>query len=323
LSLRLGLAIEGQEGVSWPQWRTLAALAEEHGFFGLYRSDHYLSERIGSNRDALEAWGTISALAATTSSIRLGTLVSPVTFRHPSVLAKLVATADHISSGRVELGMGTGWFAAEHSAYGFDLPAPRTRMTMLEEQVEIIKRSWGATPFSFVGDHYRILDLDARPKPLQQPAPKLILGGNGGPRSTALAARWADEYNLSDPTDERIRSQKAALADACERIGRDPATLMLSVATGIVAGAEPAEVADRAARVAAFLHDPAAAAETGAAALPPYWLIGTAGQILERLRTLASIGVDKVLLSLPLHDDLEMITFIGREILPAAHAASS
>jgi F420-dependent oxidoreductase-like protein len=319
-SLQVGLMVEGQEGVSWPQWQDLAAAAEEHGFSGLYRSDHYLSERIGSNRDSLDAWGTICALSPVTSRIRLGTLVSPAGFRHPSVLAKLVATADQVSGGRVELGMGIGWFEEEHLAYGFDFGAPRARMDMLEEQVEIIKRSWGAGPFSFSGEHYRLADLDAWPKPVQQPAPRLILGGNGGPRSIALAARWADEYNSSDPTNDQIRERRAALTAECERIGRDPATVEFSIVTGVLVGTDRSELEERALRTARFFGDEPSDPTASLEGLPEPWLVGTPAEIVERLRVLESLGVDRIMLWAPLHDDLGMIALIGSEILPAVRA---
>jgi alkanesulfonate monooxygenase SsuD/methylene tetrahydromethanopterin reductase-like flavin-dependent oxidoreductase (luciferase family) len=316
-SIEVGLMVEGQEGVTWPQWLNLAAAAEEHGFSGLYRSDHYLSERIGSNRDSLDAWGTICALSAVTSRIRLGTLVSPAGFRHPSVLAKLVVTADQVSGGRVELGMGSGSFEEEHLAYGFGFGAPRARMNLLGEQIEIIKRSWGPGPFSFSGEHYRLADLDAWPKPVQQPTPRLILGGNGGPRSIALAARWADEYNSSDPTDEQIRERRTSLAAECERIGRDPATVQFSIVTGVLVGADRRELEGRAVRTARFLGEGASDPATCLEGLPKPWLVGTPAEIVERLRTLESLGVDRIMLWAPLHDDLEMIALLGREVIPS------
>ena len=157
----LCLMIEGQEGVTWPQWVALAGACEEHGVPALFRSDHYL-ELGGEHpeRGALDAWTTLAALGALTTRLRLGTLVSPVTFRHPSVLAKAVATADHVSEGRVELGLGAGWHALEHEAYGFAFPPPRERMDILEEQLQVILGSWSDGPFSFDGTHYR----PARPR---------------------------------------------------------------------------------------------------------------------------------------------------------------
>src|SRR4051812_16858384 len=220
--MRFDLMIEGQEDVSWEQWQRLAATAEQLGFTALMRSDHYLSVDGHGTRGALDAWGTVTALAAITSHLRLGTLVSPATFRHPSVLAKTVVTADHVSGGRVELGMGAGWLDAEHRAYGFPFAPTRTRMDVLAEQLEIVHRSWKPGPFSFHGEHYEIEDLDALPKPVQQPHPPLLVGGSGGRRSLALAARWADEYNMPFASPERCREVRDALAEACAREGPDP-----------------------------------------------------------------------------------------------------
>src|SRR4051794_8731945 len=213
-SVRVGLMIEGQEDVSWDQWVALARACEESGIETLFRSDHYLSVQGAQGRASLDAWATVNALAAITSRLRLGTLVSPATFRHPSVLAKMVVTADHVSGGRVELGMGAGWLDAEHRAYGFPFAPTRTRMDVLAEQLEIVHRSWEPGPFSFRGEHYEIEDLDALPKPVQQPHPPLLVGGSGGPRSLALAARWADEYNMPFASPERCREVRDALPEA-------------------------------------------------------------------------------------------------------------
>src|SRR4051794_1084636 len=193
-SVRVGLMIEGQEDVSWDQWVALARACEESGIETLFRSDHYLSVQGAQGSASLDAWATVNALAAITSRLRLGTLVSPATFRHPSVLAKTVVTADHVSGGRVELGMGAGWLDAEHRAYGFPFHDTRTRLDVLEEQLQIIRGQGGGGPFSFGGKDYAIEALDALPKAVQRPGPPLILGGSGGPRGLRLAARYADEY---------------------------------------------------------------------------------------------------------------------------------
>jgi F420-dependent oxidoreductase-like protein len=219
--------IEGQEDVTWEQWVALAEACERSGIEALFRSDHYLSVEGEHDRGSLDAWATINALAAITSRIRLGTLVSPATFRHPSVLAKMVVTADHVSGGRVELGLGAGWLEAEHRAYGFPFADTRTRMDVLAEQLEIVHSQWKPGAFSFEGEHYRIENLDALPKPLQQPHPNLIVGGSGGPRSLALAARFADEYNTPFAAVERCREIRAKLDEACEKEGREPLPLSL------------------------------------------------------------------------------------------------
>src|SRR5918997_606132 len=172
--------IEGQEDVTWDDWRAPAGACEQHGVETLFRSDHYLSVFGRGERGSLDAWATIAALAATTSTLRLGTLVSPATFRHPSELAKVVATVDHVSGGRIEVGMGTGWSEPEHEAFGFPFPPLGERMALLEEQLQVVSGQWAGGPFSFEGRHYEIRDLDAHPKPVQRPRPPLIMGGSGG-----------------------------------------------------------------------------------------------------------------------------------------------
>src|SRR5512132_3367287 len=170
----LCIMIEGQEDVTWEQWRALAAGCEEHGIPALFRSDHYLPIDGPPTRRALDAWGTVCALGATTTTVRLGTLISPATFRHPSVLAKLAATADEISGGRVEVGIGAGWYEAEHRAYGFSFADTRTRMAVFAEQLEIVRGLHGDGPFAFAGEHYRLEGVDALPKPVQRPLPIIV-----------------------------------------------------------------------------------------------------------------------------------------------------
>jgi F420-dependent oxidoreductase-like protein len=223
--MRLCVMVEGQEGVTWDDWLGLARVSEEYGYEALFRSDHYGPVMGAEERGSLDAWTTIAALAAVTSTVRLGTLVSPATFRHPSVLAKSAVTADHISGGRVEVGMGAGWNEAEHRRYGFPFPPTRQRMDIFAEQLEIVHRQWKSEPFSFEGDHYRLVDCDPLPKPIQSPHPPLIVGGRGGPRSVALAARWADEYNTVSPTAQECRALRERIAEACEREGREPLPL--------------------------------------------------------------------------------------------------
>jgi F420-dependent oxidoreductase-like protein len=218
------LMIEGQEGVTWDQWRALAATAEEAGFEALFRSDHYESLGGGDNTGSLDAWSTINALAALTTTLRLGTLVSPGTFRHPSVLARMATTADHVSGGRVELGIGAGWHEGEHRSFGFPFDTVRDRFDRLEEQIEIVHRSWQQDPFDFEGRFYRLERCDAQPKPVQDPHPNLILGGGAGPRGAALAARWADEYNTVYPSDEEAKERRDRIAAACEEAGREMIT---------------------------------------------------------------------------------------------------
>jgi F420-dependent oxidoreductase-like protein len=223
--MRVCLMIEGQDGVSWDQWRALASTAEEHGFEALFRSDHYMTLGDGEpDQGSLDAWSTVNALAAITSTIKLGTLVSPATFRHPSVLARMAVTADHVSGGRVEVGLGAGWHEREHAAFGFPFETIGDRFDRFEEQIEIVHRSWGDSPFDFQGRYYTLRDCDARPKPLQTPHPNLIHGGKAGPRSAAIAARWADEYNTVYPTPDEARERREQVQAACAKEGREMLT---------------------------------------------------------------------------------------------------
>jgi alkanesulfonate monooxygenase SsuD/methylene tetrahydromethanopterin reductase-like flavin-dependent oxidoreductase (luciferase family) len=201
--------IEGQEGVSWPHWVALARAAEHAGLDALFRSDHYRSNGRGDPHGALDAWGTICGLAAVTTTIRLGTLVSPVTFRHPSVLAKLVTTADHISNGRIDLGIGAGWMEDEHTSYRFEFGTQRTRLDELDRQLAEITRQWTEAD-------------DVWPKPVQQPRPPIIVGGTAKPRTVAAAVRFADEYNTVWPTVDEARERKERIDQAAAEAGRDP-----------------------------------------------------------------------------------------------------
>jgi F420-dependent oxidoreductase-like protein len=318
--MRICLMIEGQEDVTWEQWLALAGACERHGLEGLFRSDHYLSVMGRRERGSLDAWATLAGLAARTSRIRLGTLVSPATFRHPSVLAKMVVTVDHISGGRAELGLGAGWHQDEHTAYGFDLPPIGERMSLLAEQLEVINRMWGEGTVDHEGAHYRLEGLDALPKPLQRPRPTLIVGGSGGPRATALAARWADEYNTTfvsslEECRQRRRRLEAAWADA----GRDPDTVRFSLMTGCVVGEDRAELLERVARMLERTGRGGRPEEFIANA-PGYRIIGTAEQVVERLRELEAVGVQRVMLQHLVHDDLDMVELLGKVVVPAVAA---
>jgi F420-dependent oxidoreductase-like protein len=310
--VQLSLMIEGQEGVTWPQWLALARACEEHGIATLFRSDHYLNlDGRHPERGSLDAWATLSALAAATTRLRLGTMVSPATFRHPSELAKLVTTADEISGGRVELGLGAGWHEREHAAFGFPFGPTRVRMDVLEEQLQVVLGNWGEAPFSFHGVHYELSSLDAQPKPVQVPHPPLIMGGSAGPRSAALAARFADEYNTPFPSLEDVGRRGAAIRQACERVGRPP--IPFSIMTGVVLGSDVGDLRDRVRRLG-----PVFGAEPGAllADPPPGWIIGTVDEAAERLHELGKAGVSRVMCQQLLHDDLDAVALLGERLAP-------
>jgi F420-dependent oxidoreductase-like protein len=303
--MRLCLMIEGQEGVTWDDWVRLARLTEKHGLEGLFRSDHYTAI-IRRDADAHDAWATLAGLAAVTERIRLGTMVSPATFRHPSVLARMAVTVDHISGGRVEVGMGSGWYEREHEAHGFPFLDARQRFALLSEQVEIVVRSWTEEHFDHDGPAYRLRDQQALPRPVQQPHPPLVLGGTAKPRFAALAARYATEVNTLGAPNEELRERKAALDHACAEAGRDPATLGYSVMTACFLGETEADVLDRVARfvsVRADGTDPAALV----AERRNRWLVGTVEAVAERIARLRDLGVSRVFLQHLNHDDDEMI----------------
>jgi F420-dependent oxidoreductase-like protein len=309
----LCLMIEGQEGVGWDDWVALADACETHGIPGLFRSDHYLNlNGDHPERGSLDAWATIAALAAVTTTVRLGTLVSPVTFRHPSELAKVVTTADHISDGRVEVGLGAGWHDREHAAFGFPFPPLRERMEHLEEQLEIVHGHWAQEPFSFHGRHYELDALDARPKPVQRPRPPVLMGGQAGPKAARLAARWADEYNTVEAGPDVVRERRQNIEAACEAAGRGP--MPFSVMTSVLIGADRDELRARAERLAERAGtdpNPARLREQR-----PAWIVGTFDEAAEQLAALRDAGTARVMLQHLVHEDLETVAQIGSELAP-------
>jgi alkanesulfonate monooxygenase SsuD/methylene tetrahydromethanopterin reductase-like flavin-dependent oxidoreductase (luciferase family) len=306
--MRVALMIEGQEDVTWEDWVALAETCEAAGVEALFRSDHYLSVMGRTERGSLDAWATISALAAVTSTIRLGALVSPVTFRHPSVLAKNVVTADHISGGgRIELGLGAGWLEAEHAAYGFPFPPTGERFRMLEEQIEIIRRQWDVGPLDFDGEHYRFDGLNALPKPLS--SPNLLVGGRARPRSLALASRWADEYNLVMSDVEECRAAVPLIREAWEAAGRSRP--VISLMTGGVVGSDPVDLLERAHQVAEIRGEDATDPEAYIRELPAHWLVGTVAEVSERLAELEEAGIERLMLQYLPHRDLDGVDLIA------------
>jgi alkanesulfonate monooxygenase SsuD/methylene tetrahydromethanopterin reductase-like flavin-dependent oxidoreductase (luciferase family) len=282
----------------------------------MFRSDHYLSVDDRRERGSLDAWATITALAAETERLRMGTLVSPATFRHPAVLAKLVVTADHVSGGRVECGIGAGWWEVEHELYGFELPPVGPRMDALEEQMQIVRGHWAEGPFSFEGKYFSAKELDALPKPVQQPRPPLILGGKGGPRSLRLAARYADEYNTVMSTATEIADVRKRLDEACEAEGRDPVSLPLSMMTGWLVGADREDLVDRASRLAQWKGE-GDDGEALLATLRESTISGTTSEAIEQLQELERAGLNRIMGQHLLHRDLAAIELMGTQIAPA------
>src|SRR5712691_3786606 len=308
-SVRLALMIEGQEGVTWDDWVELASACEEHGVEALFRSDHYVSG-FDESRPVLDAWTTIAGLAARTTKLELGTLVSPATFRHPAVLARSAATADEISGGRVTLGMGAGWMEREHEAYGFEFGTSRDRVARLAEQVEIVHALLHKDRIDFEGEHYRLQGAPG----LGRPELPLLVGGSAKPGTTGPAVRFADEYNTLFGTLEEVRQRKQALDKACERAGRDPATLRSSLMAPCVVGRDEREVLDSARRIGTrFGREPQEVLERYSERGP----VGTVEQVVERLKEIEEIGYERVMLQHLAHEDLDTVAIIGRELAPA------
>jgi F420-dependent oxidoreductase-like protein len=297
------LLIEGQEGVTWPEWVGLAEAAEATAIEGLFRSDH-LTAVYRREAASLEAWTTLASLAPITRRLRLGTLVSPATFRHPSLLARMVATVDHVSGGRVELGIGAGWYEREHREAGIRLPPPRERFDLLAEQLEILVRTWTESNFDHTGPAYGLEGQTALPRPVQQPHPPVIVGGTARPRGAGLAARWAAEYNsLGAPVAELV-DRRSRLDAACEAIGRDPASLRLSLMTTCVVGRDEDEVARRL-EAAREIAGPDWADQVS------NWLVGTPTQIASQARALGEARIERLFLKLLTHRDVDAVALIG------------
>jgi F420-dependent oxidoreductase-like protein len=290
-AVQVALMIEGQEGVTWEQWCALAHACEEHGIDTLFRSDHYISQTDEDGNVAHDAWTTIAALAARTSTLRFGTLVSPATFRFPALLANAAATADHVSGGRIELGLGAGWMEREHRAFGFPFPETPVRIAMFAEQLEIVHRLWTESHVDFRGEHYTLENAPGLPKPVQRPRPPIIVGGSGKRGTAEPAARFADEYNTPFTSPEEFAEARAEVRDACERIGRDPSTMRFSLMTGCVIGETRDAPMERS-------------------------LAGSIDQIAARLREYEVAGCERVMLQHLAHTDLESVRLIGRELAP-------
>ncbi len=305
--MAINLMIEGQESVTWAQWVALARAAEEAGLQGLFRSDHWVSVQGRTERSSLDAWATLAALGPLTSTIQLGTMVTPASFRHPSTLSKQVVVADHTSGGRIELGFGAGWHELEHRMYGLDFGDVGERFDVMAEQLEIIRRQWTEESFDFDGAHYTLTDCQARPKPLGHVP--IVLGGRAKPRGAALAARWADEYNTTFPTAEAAAERKGRLDAACEEAGRDP--LPLSIMTGCILGTDEDEVRRRGEQLMA-LSGQDGDVDAYLDGMRAEWVIGTVEQAQERLQAYRDAGVSRFMLQHQLHDDLEMVALMGQ-----------
>jgi F420-dependent oxidoreductase-like protein len=314
--VEIAVTIITQGGVTWPDWCAIADRCEQSGIPTLFAADHYLSNVDELGSVSHDAWTVLAGLAARTSTLRLGTLVTPVTFRHPATLANAVSTTDHISGGRIELGLGAGWMDREHEAFGFPFPEPRVRRQMLAEQLEIIHRLWTEERVTFSGDHYALENAPGRPKPLQSPHPWIVVGGGATRGTTIPAARFADEYNTAWIHHPReFPDMRERVIRACDAVGRDPATMRFSIAIHCVVGETHADAMDRAHAIY-DLWPRDETFEDWFAAFSECRLIGSVDEVAEELLPYAAAGADRLMIMHILHRDLESIRLIAEQLSP-------
>jgi F420-dependent oxidoreductase-like protein len=306
--MRLVIFTEPQEGASYADLLRVAQLAESAGFDGFFRSDHYLAIMGGGEPGPTDAWVTLGALAVQTSRIRLGTLVSSATFRLPGPLAIAVAQVDAMSGGRVDFGLGSGWFEAEHAAYGIPFPPLGERFERLAEQLEIIDGLWTTKPgdrYSFAGRHYTLTDSPGLPKPVQSPRPPIIVGGSGRKRTPQLVARFADEFNTPFAAVGDVPALFSAVRDACAKIGRTDLPVFSSAVT-VCVGRDDAEVRRRAEAIG---RDVESLRSDGAA-------VGTPAEVVDLLGRYGEAGATRIFLQTLDLGDLDHIELIASEIAP-------
>jgi F420-dependent oxidoreductase-like protein len=310
--VRLRVLMEPRHGARYDEILALALATEEAGFDAFFRSDHLMG--VDPNDPAYrptECWTTLGGLARDTGRVRLGALVTAATYREPGLLAAIVASVDEMSGGRVELGLGTGWYEREHAAFGIPFPPRAERFDRLEEQLAVVTGLWSGPGFSFSGTHYRVEDNRTPPRPVQRPHPPIIVGGSGPKRTPAIAARFASEFNAALTVDGGVtglRERFAGFARACEAIGRDPGEARLSAVLPVACGATAAETDRRAGVMRSELIRANA-------------VIGSPAEVTERIGKVAEAGADTVYLHIYDIHDLDHIALIGAEVLP--HVALS
>ena len=299
--------------MSYADTLAFAQAGEQLGYEAALLAEHYYPSGVVERypgglgeRDAADAWIYLAGMARETRRIRLGTLVSPVTFRHPVVLAKMAATLDHVSAGRAELGIGAGWLPTEHQAFGFDFPAPGRRVDLVEEQLQVITGLFSQDPFSHSGKAYQLHEAHFTPKPIQQPRPTIIVGGSStAERLPRLAARYADEYVINSPSLEQCRAARDKLDRECERVGRDPATLKLSAFVAICVGATSADVQRH--LDAYQVDNPQYVRMQSSQA---NWIMGTPDQAQAQLAALSQAGIARALVSVNCTAHQEMLPLL-------------
>ncbi len=313
----LGIMIEGQEDLNWDLWRRIIRTTEDSGFESLWRSDHFFSLSGPTDRDALETFISFVLVAEESERIRFGPLVSSMTFRHPSLLARMAAQIDVLSGGRFVLGMGAGWNVPEHEAFGLPFPPLGERMDRLEECVQLVQALWADGPASFEGKHYQLRDVTSFPKPAQSPLPVLI-GGRGERRTLRIVARYANEWNVVGVDTEEYQRLTGVLAAHCEDAGRAPSEIRHTQMAAPVIGRDDAGVKAHLARIVEKI--PAlgqqSVDETLEGLAQRGWLVGTPAQIVDELGRREEAGITRTMLQHHANDDFETIELLASEVLP-------
>jgi F420-dependent oxidoreductase-like protein len=308
--------LEPQEGGTYDEMLALARRAERLGFAGFFRSDHYHPMNVPLESWATDCWAVLAGLARDTATIRLGSMVSPMTFRHPSEFAKVIATVDQMSGGRIEVGMGVGWFEKEHLAFGLPFPAARERVDRFEESLEVCTRLWADSPASFDGNLFQLKDAPGYPKPTQRPHPPIIIGGGGPKRTPLLAARFADEFNVFGGDVGVFNERKQRVLDACRRIGRDPSTIRFTWAGPTIVGTDEADLRRRSQRRLDFNSQKDDVVEWIADMRSHGMFIGTAEQVAEQIRALRQAGCARWYFQFVPVDDDGMLEIIADDLAP-------
>ncbi len=317
--MRFALMVEPQQGLSYAEQLELARLAERLGFEAFFRSDHYQSFPGRDDRPSTDAWTVLAGIARETTRIRLGSLVSPVTFRHPGSFAKVVTTADEMSGGRIEVGVGAGWNEPEHSRLGLDFPDIASRADLMEDELAILHGLWEEPDgWTFEGRQVRLRNAKFIPKPVQRPHPPIIVGGEGSPRSLRLAARYADEYNMSSAGPDTCGPVFARLDEECRKIGRDPAAVHRSVMAGLLVGADEEEVERRTRAMVAAVGADGSDAEAWLDVRRPRWVAGTPDQARAMVARFAAAGVERMMFQDFLPRDHAMIELAAGELIGRA-----
>ncbi len=307
--IELAIMIEGQNGLNWARWMKIARVVEDLGFAGLYRSDHYTNAS-PPDKDSLECWVSLAWLAGNTKRIDFGTLVSPLSFRHPTMLARMARDVDDLSGGRFTLGLGAGWQEREHAIYGWDLLEPRERFKRFEDGLEIVTRLLkNDEPVTYRGKYYNVQEATLVPRPARRGGPPILIGGNGMTRTLVFAAKFASEWNATFQTRDNYSRLNARLDELLRENNRAPSSVRRSLMTGTVFGRDEAEVQRLA---TARKQSVERLRERGI-------IVGTAPEVTEQLRKLEQAGCHRVMLQWLELDDLDRLEAFAREVLPHFH----